>query len=228
MLAYQEVVDLGHELFSNMPTLRDSAVAFWAYDSHAKLGLITNGRYSMESRAMLLNEHTGTHLDPPFHTDPAGVTVDQLPLTQLIQPGLLLDFTAKGVREAITPADFEAAAAQVGVTIDGSRAVLAWTGVDQRWGDPGFQSERPYLPAESAEWLVGRGVTLFGTDLIGVDHPDEWWWPTHTAFAKGGTAMIQQMCNLGGLVGKEFLLLVVPLKLRGGTGSPVRPIALVM
>ena len=150
MLAYKEVVDLGHELFNNMPTLRGSAVAFWAYDSHAKIDLITGGRYSMESRAMLLNEHTGTHLDPPFHTFPDGITVDQLPLTQLIQPGLLLDFTAKGVRQAIAPADFETAAERVGGNIDGSRAVLAWTGSTSagatRGSSPSARTCRPSLP----------------------------------------------------------------------------------
>jgi kynurenine formamidase len=75
--------------------------------------------------------------------------------------------------------------------------------------------------------LVAQGVTLFGTDLIGLDNPDEWWEPTHTAFLKGGLPMVQQLCNLERLEGKEFLLVVLPMKMRGGTGSPVRPVALV-
>jgi arylformamidase len=76
--------------------------------------------------------------------------------------------------------------------------------------------------------LVDRKITLFATDLIGIDDPDEWWWPTHVVFLKGGVPMVQQLCNLDRLVGKEFYLVVLPMRMRGGTGSPVRPIALVI
>ena len=61
-----------------------------------------------------------------------------------------------------------------------------------------------------------------------MDAPDEWWWPTHRAWLEAEICMVQQMCNLGALVGKAFVLVVVPLKVRDGTGIPVRPIALVM
>ena len=227
MLSFKEVIDLGHEVFANMPTLRGSQVAFWSYDTHAKIAQISGGRYSMESRLMLLGEHHGTHLDVPFHTDPGGATLDQVPLSRLILPGHLLDLTTRGAREPISQQDLEAAIERSGQPITPGSAVLAWTGQDQRWGAEGFTTERPYVPTETAEWLVQQGIGLFGTDLIGVDDPDEWWWPTHTAFARGGVLMVQQMCNLGSLVGKRFTLAVVPLKLRGGTGSPVRPIALV-
>jgi kynurenine formamidase len=227
VLAFREIVDLGHEVFANMPTLRGSQVAFWSYDTHGKIAQISGGRYSMESRLMLLGEHHGTHLDVPFHTFSEGATVDQVPLERLVLPGHLLDLTVKAGRVPIQPADLEAAVARSGRAIAPGSAVLAWTGQDQRWGAPDFTTERPYLPTESAEWLVAQGIGLFGTDLIGVDDPAEWWWPTHTAFARGDVLMVQQLCNLQALVGKEFLLLVIPLKLRGGTGSPVRPIALV-
>ena len=70
-------------------------------------------------------------------------------------------------------------------------------------------------------------MTLFGTDLIGVDNPDEWWEPTHVAFLRSGLPFVQQLANLDKLAGKRFLLVVAPLKMRGGTASPVRPIALV-
>src|SRR5258708_16959446 len=112
-------------------------------------------------------------------------------------------------------------------TMNRGTAVSAWTGKDKNWGVEGFKTERPYIPAESAQWLVDRNVTLFGTDLSGLDNPDEWWEPTHVAFLKGGLPMVQQLCNLDQLVNKEFLLVVLPMKMRGGTGSPVRPVALV-
>jgi kynurenine formamidase len=61
-----------------------------------------------------------------------------------------------------------------------------------------------------------------------MDDPDEWWWPTHLVWLQAGIPMVQQLCNLERLAGKEFLFLVLPLKMRDGTASPVRPAALVM
>jgi kynurenine formamidase len=83
-------------------------------------------------------------------------------------------------------------------------------------------------PTDTAQWLVERGITLFATDLIGMDDPHEWWWPTHEIWLKKGICMVQQLCNLDRLVDKEFLFVCLPLKMKGGTASPVRPVALVM
>ena len=87
---------------------------------------------------------------------------------------------------------------------------------------------RPYVPTDTAQWLVERRISLFCTDLIGMDDPDEWWWPTHTIWLKNDICMVQQLCNLDKLVGKEFLFVCLPLKMRDGTASPVRPAALVL
>ena len=150
-----------------------------------------------------------------------------MPLERLILPGHLLRFTDKRAHEPITADDFRAAAERSGRPVGPGSAVIAWTGQDKNWGTDSFKTERPYIPADSAQWLVDQQVPLFGTDLIGLDNPDEWWEPTHVAFLQGGLPMVQQLCNLERLEGKEFLLVVLPLKMRGGTGSPVRPVALV-
>jgi kynurenine formamidase len=84
------------------------------------------------------------------------------------------------------------------------------------------------VPVPAAEWLVERGITLFATDLIGMDDSDEWWWPTRMVWLKAGIPMVQQLCNLDKLGGKDFWLVVLPLKMRDGTASPVRPVAFVV
>jgi arylformamidase len=225
---FTEIVDLGRELYNGMPNLGASIAAFFPLETHGATARLSDGRVHYEGRMILMAEHCGTHLDCPYHFDEAGLSVDQMPLERLILPGHLLDFTAKGVREPLTTDDFEAAVKKSGKPIEPGTAVIAWTGVDKNWGVDGFKTERPYIPAESAQWLVDSGVTLFGTDLIGLDNPDEWWEPTHVAFLKGGLPMVQQLCNLEKLVDKDFLLVVLPMKMRGGTGSPVRPVALVV
>lgn len=220
-------MDLGHDLYNGMPNLGANHIAFWPLETFEATRTLSQGKLGMEGRMILMAEHCGTHLDVPRHFVEDGLSVDQWPLEKLILPGHLLDFTSKGIGEAITIADFQAAEQTSGQMIGSGTVVIAWTGVDRIWGKPGFTTERPYVPVETAEWLVERDITLFGTDLIGMDDPSEWWWPTHLAWLKAGIPMVQQLCNLDRLVGKEFLMVVLPLKMRDGTASPVRPVALV-
>jgi arylformamidase len=228
MKPFKEIVDLGHDLYNGMPNLGANHVAFWPLETFEATRTHSGGKLAMEGRMMLMAEHCGTHIDVPSHFVEGGATVDQVPLEKLILPGHLLDFSDKKPRQAITISDFEAAEKRSGKKIQSGTAVIAWTGVDKDWSKPGFITERPFIPVDTAQWMVDRQITLFGTDLIGMDDPDEWWWPTHLIWLKAGMPMVQQLCNLDKLVGKEFLFVVLPLKMRGGTASPVRPAALVM
>jgi arylformamidase len=223
----KEIVDLGHELYNGMPNLGANHIAFWPLETFESTRTMSEGKLAMEGRMMLMAEHCGTHIDVPRHFVEDGLTVDKVPLENLILPGHLLDLTHKKVREAITVADLEAAEQRSGRRIGPGTAVLVWTGVDRNWAKPGFAIERPFVPVATAEWLVERQITLFGTDLIGMDDPDEWWWPTHLVWLKAGIPMVQQLCNLDQLAGKEFLFVVLPLKMRDGTASPVRPVGIV-
>ena len=224
----KEIIDLGHDFFTGMRNISGSAVAFWPVQDHKGSRQISGGKLSMESRMLLIPEHCGTHLDVPRHCDPDGESVDQVSLEQLVLPGHLLDFTHKKNGEAITIEDFEEAEEKSGQKIGPGKATLCWTGVDKNWGNEGFHLDRPHVPTVTAQWLVDRKITIFCTDLIGMDDPAEWWWPSHAVWLENGICMVQQMCNLDKLVGKEFLFVCLPLKMREGTASPVRPVALVM
>src|SRR5919199_1338153 len=187
MAAFKEVIDLSHELFNNMLGVSSTSMAaFWPVETHARSTENSQGELSSESHMWLVSEHISTHFDAPFHFDPNGVTADKYPLERLVLPGHLLDFTSKQVREAITREDFERAAEKSGKAITPGTALLAWTGQDKHWGTPNFHKNRPYVDPETALWLVERKIALFGTDLIGIDHPDDWRWRTHTAFLKHG------------------------------------------
>jgi arylformamidase len=109
----------------------------------------------------------------------------------------------------------------------GKTATVCWTGQHRRWGEGDWIKNRPYVPTDTARWLVDRGMTMFATDLISMDDPTEWWWPTHEIWLKAGICMTQQLCNLDKLAGHEFVVVAAPLKIRDGTGCPVRAFALV-
>jgi arylformamidase len=225
-MAWSNIIDLSHEVYSGMPSLSGELAAFWENFSFDMLETWSSGRLSARSRIIHMGEHTGTHLDAPSHFDRTGRNVDQIPLSELIVPGHLLDLRHKRPHEAIGAEDFEAAVRASGQELRPHTIVIAYTGQDVNWGNDGFFTERPYVTAEGALFLVNRGVTLFGTDLIGIDNPEEWWDPTHAAFLHNDVPMVQQLNNLGVLVDREFLFAVLPLAMRGGTASPVRAIAM--
>src|SRR5258708_34115822 len=154
-----------------MANVGANCVAFWPVEPFETTRELGGGRLAREGRMMLMAEDCGRHIDVPRHFVEGGTTVDQLPLEKVILPGRLLAFTHKKVREAITIADFEEAERRSGRKIGSGPAVVAWTGVDKNWAKPGFIKERPSVPVPAAKWLVERGITLFATDLIGMDDP---------------------------------------------------------
>lgn len=224
---FKEIIDLSHEFFPGMPNIAGLAVAFWPVETIDHSRKISGGKLGIESRMILIPEHCGTHFDAPRHFDKDGLTVDKLPVDRFVLPGHLLDLTHKKNGEAISIEDLQRAEEKSGQEIGPGKATVVWCGVDDDWGKAGFHLNRPYVPVPTAEWLVEKRITLFCTDLIGMDDPSEWWWPTHEVWLKNGICMVQQLCNLDKLAGKEFLFVALPLKMREGTASPVRPIALV-
>jgi arylformamidase len=227
MIAFSEIVDLSHELYDGMPNIGNNPVSFGAIYTYEFTSELSQGKCVMQGRQILVPEHASTHVDAPRHCDPEGLSVADFPLEKLILPGHLLDLTGHGPGDAITIADLEAAEARTLHKIGPGRATIVWTGADRDWGRPGYTTERPYVPTDTATWLVERGITLFATDLIGMDDPAEWWWPTHAIWLKAGIPMCQQLCGLERLKDREFLFAALPLKLRDGTGCPVRAVALV-
>lgn len=231
----REIIDLSHELYTGMPTLgaahiAASQVSFSELETFEATRKLSSGKLAMDAKMMMMAEHCGTHLDVPSHFVEGGQSVDKVPLEKLILPGHLLDVTGKAAGEPISIEDLKRAEERSGQEIGSGTATLAWTGFEtgeKVWSKPGFQNERPFFPVATAEWLCDRDITLFGTDIIGMDDPAEWWWPTHYAWLSRGICMCQQLCNLGRLVGKRFTFVVLPLKMRGGTASPVRAVALV-
>ena len=224
----KQVIDLSHEVAEGMLNMGGWTTAFPVIDTIPKTMTMSQGKMGVASRMILVSEHNGTHLDVPRHFVEDGLSVDQIPLSDLMLPGHLLDLTHKKPGEPITIADFEAAEEKSGEKVGPGKALVCWTGVDKVWGRPDMNRLRPYVPAESALWMAERKVPLFATDLIGMDNPDEWWEPTHLAWLSNGICMVQQLCNLDKLVGKSFLFIAFPIKAVGSTGCPVRAAALVL
>lgn len=225
---FRQIIDLSHPMTPGMRNGGGWAVDFPLMDNFARTRMMTGGKASYETHMMLFPEHCGTHLDAPRHFHEPGDPIDRLPLERLLLPGLLLDLTHIAIGQPITIADLEAAEEKAGRRIGPDEALVCWTGTDRWWGGPEMSRNRPHVPTGTAQWLVDRGMTMFATDMIGMDDPDEWWDPTHQVWLSNGVCMVQQLTGLERLVGATFLIIAFPIKVVGATGCPVRAAALVL
>jgi kynurenine formamidase len=188
-------------------------------------------------------EHTGTHVDAPNHwaTGRDGHDVSQVPLRTLVAPAVVLDVAdrvAENPDFLLAKDDVLAWVAEHGPLPDGGW-LLYRTGWDERSSDTGrflntdeSGSHTPGVSAECARWLAeetpiaGFGVETVGTDAggaPGLDPP----FPCHHFILGAGKFGLTQLRNLAGLPPTGAVLVVSPLPIVGGSGSPARVLALV-
>ena len=160
----------------------------------------------------------------------------------ILRRGVLLDVAASQGRDMLAGTqvigvkDLEAAAGQCGVHIQAGDAVLVRTGWIKLWPDQrkyyAVQAGQPGLDLEAARWLTDQGASIIGSDNFAVEympsrnqaHPVH----VHCLVEKGVHLLeVAALEELSRAKAYEFLLIVVPMKIRGGTASPVRPLAVV-
>ncbi len=192
---------------------------------------------------LTIGEHVGTHLDAPIHwvTGKDGADVGSLGPSQLIGPACVIDKTAETEADngyLLTVADLEAWEADNGRIPDGAWVLLR-TGWQSRAQDQtAFLNvgangpETPGPDVEASRWLAGeRGILGFGTETVGIDAGSAGGFdppfPLHNFLLGAGRLGLTQLANLDRLPLTGALLVVSPLRLVGGTGSPSRVFAFV-
>lgn len=192
---------------------------------------------------LTLGEHVGTHLDAPIHwiTGRDGDDVSSIVPRRLIGPACVIDKTAETERDPgylLTVADLEAWEDEHGRVPNG-----AWVLFRTGWGARA-QDETAFLNAggngpvtpgpdvEASRWLAGeRQISGFGVETVGIDagaaHAFEPPFPLHNFLLGAGRLGLTQLANLEKIPVTGALLIVAPLKLVRGTGSPSRVLALV-
>jgi kynurenine formamidase len=188
-------------------------------------------------------EHTGTHLDAPNHwvSGRDGLDVSQVPLRTLVAPAVVLDASERVAKDPdflLRIEDVQAWEAEHGALPDGGW-LLYRTGWDTRSADQDDflnvsdgRSHTPGVSAECAAWLadeapiVGFGVETVGTDA-GRAGELEPMFPCHDRLLGAGKCGLTQLQNLAALPATGVVLVVSPLPIVGGSGSPARVYALV-
>jgi len=225
-----EIIDLSQEIFSGMPVFPGlPEVEISIHQSHEQLDGITDSDVvSPAVNRLELGEHTGTHVDALNHMarEYRGQSIDTMPLTMFYTEGICLDLSAKGLLDLIEPADLKAAISEAGVEIKPGDTVLLYTDHYRRAFGTADWHSGPGLSIDAARWLGEQAIAAFGVETVspGVRHVSNR--EVHRICGELGFTHYENMINLYRLIGRgRFRFIGLPLKIRGGTGSPVRAVA---
>jgi kynurenine formamidase len=225
-----EIVDLSQEIFTGMPVFSGlPEVKITVHASHEQWDGITDSDVvSPAVNRLELGEHTGTHVDAINHMarQYRGQSIDTMPLTMFYTEGICLDLSHKRLRELIAPADLERALSEARLEIKQGDTVLLYTDHYRRTFGTDEWPNGPGVSVDTARWLGRQKIAAFGVETMspGVVHVSNG--EVHRICGELGFTHYENMINLYQLIGRgRFRFIGLPLKIRGGTGSPVRAIA---
>jgi kynurenine formamidase len=175
------------------------------------------------ARTLKLYSHCGTHVDAPRHFIASGGTIDETGLEALVGPARVIDLTPTAAGEELTVERLAPWSGRIG---RGARLLLRTDWGRRAEGDA--RAGNPHVGAALAEWLTGRGIALLGVEPHSVaDTRDiERCRRVHRVLLEAGVVLVEGLCNLHALRQEEVELVVLPLKIEGGDGSPARAIAI--
>ena len=229
----QHVIDLSLTIEDNMPAhklfQRPVLTTHLSHESTKALGLgIPGDTMTFQSNFIAMLAHVGTHVDAFRHVNPTGLAVDEMPLEMFMGKAVCLDLRHIPDLGDIGVADMERAEKACGVKISG-HIVLLCTGFHKRHY-PGLDSvwKNPLLTVEATQWLFDRGSKMQGVEGPSTDKPSDNIFAQHRLCRELGISHWEWLVNLEALLGKgEVQFFGVPLKFKGGSGSPVRAFAIV-
>jgi arylformamidase len=222
-----EVIDLSQPLEEGMPV--------WPTLSRFFRTLWCSIHYGDDATAyqLLLNEHTGTHVDAPAHYLPPGHAhhrwVDEVPLEQWMGPACHIGCDAVEPRSGLSADHVLAWEGRHGPIERGDIAVFEfgwWRKWAVRPNDVAFLTDWPGLGSDCVELLLERGVKAVGVDTLSPDVFGDTESPVHRALLGAGVVIVENLANLD-RVPPRFSLMALPLRIRGGSGAPCRATAFV-
>ncbi len=225
-----EIIDLSQEISTGMPVFPGHPeVAVTTHVSHEEWEGITGSEViSPAVNRMVMGEHTGTHVDAISHMARPyrGQSIETMPLSMFYTQGICLDLSHKGLRELIEPADLKQALSRASLEIRPGDTVLLYTDHYRRAYGTDDWSNGPGISSAAAHWLGEQKIAAFGveTQSPGVRHVSNK--EVHRICGELGFTHYENLINLHQLIGRgRFRFIGLPLRIRGGTGSPVRAVA---
>jgi kynurenine formamidase len=219
------LVDLTQEIYQGMPVfpLHQKTMIFPNISheqSKAQIG------FEFATNNLLINEHGPTHSDATYEYDPQGQYIDEMPLEYFYGPALCLDLSHISPDDYITPDDLKSAVEKTGQVLQEGDIVLLYTGhYNRAYGTDEWLTRYTGLNYEGAKWLAQQGVVNIGIDAPAIDNPIDPLFSGHLVCREYQMTNTENLCNLDQVAGKRFLYFGLPLRIRKGTGSPIRAVA---
>jgi kynurenine formamidase len=231
-----QLVDLTHTF--------DEHTIFWPTESGFEITKRSAGKtdkgYYYEAHSFSTPEHGGTHIDAPVHFFEGRHAVDQIPLERLIGPGVVVDVSSACSNDRdfrVGVAEFETWERENGPVPKGA-IVLLRTGFGRHWPDrerymgtakrgaEGVAALHfPGLDPDSIPWLAARQISAIGLDTPSIDHGPSTHFEAHVALFERNIPAMENVANLDALPAKGFTVIALPMKIGGGSGGPLRIVA---
>jgi kynurenine formamidase len=233
------IVDLSHAY--------DAKAIFWPTAEPFRLDKVadgvTPGGYYYAANDFFSSEHGGTHIDAPLHFAQGRQSVDQIPLDRLIGAALVIDVSAKAAGNAdyqVSVEDLQAWEKQHG-PLAADAIVLLKTGYANRWPDAAKYlgtAERgeaavaklhfPGLHPDAARWLVAnRPIKAIGIDTASIDYGQSTTYESHRALYERNIPAFENLASLDRLPPRGAWIVALPMKIAGGSGAPLRAVAII-
>ncbi len=239
-LSERQIVDLSH-------AYSDKTV-YWVTAKEFELDTVFKGQtekgYYYAANNFSTAEHGGTHLDAPIHFAKGGQTVEEIPLEKLVGKAIKVDVTSKALNNPdylITSEDLMEWEREHKMNIPKGSIVLLQTGFSRFYPDKEKYlgtSERgehavqelhfPGLSPEAAQWLVdNRSITAIGIDTPSIDYGQSEYFKSHVILLSENIPAFENLTNLDQLPSTGFDIVALPMKIEGGSGAPLRIVALI-
>ncbi|HUS97319.1 MAG TPA: cyclase family protein [Hyphomicrobiaceae bacterium] len=225
-----QLIDLSREIHHRTPAHPSHPpVVTTVWNDHTELKKAGKTTFTSKALYLSMSDHAGTHVDAPchFNPDPSALSIDQIPLENFYTEAICLDLSQVPLRHEITVEEMKNALAVSGADIRPGDTVFIHMGVNDRlFGTPGYLHDFPGLHVDAVHWLADHAITAFGVEAISPAPEGEPNFKAHLACAERGITHMECLWNLDKLIGRgRFRFIGFPLKIKGGTASPIRAVA---
>ena len=225
------LIDLSQEIYEGMPVYAGHLeTKVWQHHRHEDTAPNFESDFSYQSLGITVCDHGPTHVDAISHLDPAegAPSIDEMPLATFYGTALCIDVSHVEPPDYITVDDLVQGLEGAGQVLERGDALLLRTGAFERFGGTAeYTSRYTGLDEQAGNWLAENGVKIFGVDSPSPDNPISRTYPVHMMCRQRHITHYENLANLDQVVGRRFTFAGFPLKIRNGTGSPVRAVAIV-
>ncbi|PTL85745.1 cyclase family protein [Vitiosangium sp. GDMCC 1.1324] len=229
-----EVIDMTHPF--------DEQTIYWPTAEGFHLQKESFGQtpkgYFYAANSFSAAEHGGTHIDSPIHFAEGHPSVDQIPLEQLMGEAILIDVSrqcAANPDYQISPEDFVGWEKEHGQIPNGAIVLLrtgfgtrwpdrkSYLGTDERGPEAVAKLHFPGLHPDAARWLTGnRSIKAIGLDTASIDYGQSSLFESHRELFAHDIPAFENVANLDRLPASGFVVIAFPMKIKGGSGGPLR------